>query len=251
MNRVAVKIAYLGSKFQGSQIQPGAKTVGSCILEDLEKILPGENFDLKLAGRTDKGVNALGNVAVFSASMDPKKMMKALNAVSSDVFYRSFAVVDGSFNPRHANERIYRYVIDTGDLDTGLMTECLKLFEGEHDFKRFCKNDERSTVVNMRSVTVKGNVIEFRADHFLWNMIRRIVSAIVSVASGKSPLSDVRDALNGKNLSFGVARGDALTLADVIYKDIVFTDIDERSQRIREELFKISLTTEFYNELNK
>jgi len=251
MNRVAVKVAYLGSEFQGSQIQPGAKTVGGSILEDLEKILPGEDFDLKLAGRTDKSVNALGNVAVFNTSMDPKKIVRALNAVSNDVFYRSFAVVDEKFNPRHANERIYQYVIDTKGLDAELMKECSKLFEGEHDFKRFCKNDERSTVVNMRSVTVNGNVIEFRADHFLWNMIRRIVSAIISAASGKSPLSDVKDALNGKNLSFGVARGDALTLADVIYEGIEFTDVLGTDDRVKEELFKISLMTEFYNELNK
>jgi len=251
MNRVAVKIAYLGSEFQGSQIQPGAKTVGGSILEDLRKILPNEDFDLKLAGRTDKGVNALGNVAVFSTSMDPGKIIKALNAVSSDVFYRSFAAVNENFNPRHASERVYRYMIDTEGLDAELMRECSELFEGEHDFKRFCKNDERSTVVNMRSVTVNGNIIEFRADHFLWNMIRRIVSAIVSVASGKSSLSDVRDALNGRNISFGVARGDALTLTDVIYEGIEFTSAHENNERVREELFKLSLTSAFYKELNK
>jgi len=251
MNRIAVKIAYLGSEFQGSQIQPGAKTVGGTILEDLKKILPVEDFDLKLAGRTDKGVNALGNVAVFSTSMDPEKMIKALNAVSSDVFYRSFAVVDGTFNPRHANERVYRYILDTNGLNTELMKECSGLFVGEHDFKRFCKNDERSTVVNMRSVKVNGNVIEFRADHFLWNMIRRMVSAIVRVASGKCSLSDVKDALNGRNISFGVAGGDALTLVDVIYNGIEFTDIPGNDARIKEEMFKLSLTSAFYEELNK
>jgi pseudouridylate synthase I len=250
MNRIAVKIAYLGSEFLGSQIQPGAKTVAGSILENLEKIQ--DIFpDLKLAGRTDKGVNALGNVAVFNTSVDPVKMIKALNAVSSGIFYRSFAIVDENFNPRHANERIYRYTLDTDGLDIGMMKECSKLFEGEHDFKRFCKNDERSTVVNMRSITIDRNVIEFRADHFLWNMIRRIVSAMVSVASGKSSLSDVKDALNGKNITFGVARGDALTLADVIYEGMEFTDVPEGGKRIREEMFRLSLTASFYNELNK
>jgi Pseudouridylate synthase len=250
MNRIAMRIAYLGSKFQGSQIQPGAKTVGGSILSDLEKIKITEP-DLKLAGRTDKGVNALGNVAVVSTSMDPERMIKALNAVSDDVFYRSFAVVDDSFNPRHANERVYRYTLDKMDLDPFLMEECSKLFEGEHDFKHFCKNDERSTVVSMRSVIINGNSIEFRADHFLWNMIRRIVSAMVSVASGKSSLSDVKDALNGKDLTFGIARGDALTLVDVIYNNIKFTDVPDCNGRVREELFRLSLTTDFYNELNK
>ena len=253
--RIAVKIAYLGKNFCGSQIQPGKKTVAGDILSDLENILGESDADLKLSGRTDKGVNALGNVAVLSSSMEPKRLVKALNAVSGDVFYRSFAIVDNDFNPRHASERVYLYTLKKKGLDVNVLKECAELFTGEHDFRSFCKKDERSTVVNMRSVTITESddnvAIEFKADHFLWNLIRRIISAMTAAASGRASLKDIEDALNGKNLSFGLARPEPLTLIDVIYDGVEFTDAEVPYDRINESSFLISLESDFYKRLNR
>jgi len=255
MRRVAVKIAYLGDEFAGSQIQPGLRTAEGEVLSNLAEIKSGEP-DMKCAGRTDRGLNALGNVIVFNTDFnDNEVLLKALNAVSKGVFYRSVATVDDDFNPRHANERIYRYILPADGIDVNKAKECASLFAGEHDFIRFCKADDRSTVMNMRSVTVDERddnlVLEFRSEYFLWNQIRRIASAISAVGRGDASLDDVRNALNGGAATFGPARPDALTLIDVIYDDIEFTApaANAFSGKVKEEAFVYSLRNEFFNSL--
>jgi tRNA pseudouridine38-40 synthase len=258
MRRVAVKIAYLGSEFMGSQIQPDVRTVEGEVLSNLILLnnMSESDIDLKCASRTDRGVNALGNVVVFNTAFDDDLvLLKALNAVSKGVFYRSVAYVNDNFNPRHANERVYRYVLPSAGIDHTLAGQCAKLFEGNHDFMRFCKADGKSTEMNMRSVKIGKNddtlVIEFRSEYFLWNLIRRIVAAISSVGRGDASLTDVKRALNGEMISFGVARPDALTLTDVIYNEIKFItpSLDMFDDRIEEALFVSSLKTAFFNSL--
>ena len=251
--RIAVKIAYQGRGMAGSQIQPGVRTVQGEIADDISKI-DGTSDGLRMAGRTDSGVRALGNVVVFNTAFDdPVKLLKALNAVSSEVYYRAYAVVDPGFNPRHASERIYRYILPADGLDVARMGECAELFVGEHDFRRFCRADERSTIVDMRSVTVTSDgpviTIEFRADHFLWNMIRRITAAIRSAGCGM-PLDRIGDALNGETVSFGLARPDALTLIDVVYDGIDFTPVTLDRKRLAEGVFTNRLDTAFLKSLD-
>jgi tRNA pseudouridine38-40 synthase len=171
------------------------------------------------------------------------------------VFYRSIADVGETFNPRHANERIYRYLLPAAGIDSEVAERCAELFVGVHDFKRFCKADERPTVMDMRSVSLIKNddvlVIEFRSEYFLWNQIRRIVSAVSSVGRGDAALNDVEKALNGSPVSFGLARPDALTLMDVIYDNVEFTvpGDDMFDTRVEEELFRYSLRRAFFNSL--
>jgi len=255
MKRTAVKIAYLGDDFAGSQIQPGLRTVEGEVLSDLASINNGDP-DMRCASRTDRGVNALGNVVVFNTRFDdPAILLKALNAVSDGVFYRSAAFVDQGFNPRHASERIYRYVLPSDDMDVNAAKGCASLFVGEHDFIRFCKQNDRPTRMNMRSVTVDEAdgvlVIEFRSEYFLWNQIRRIAAAISSVGRGEASAEDVGRALNGNPISFGTARPDALTLIDVVYDNVEFTAPAARAfdQRIKEELFRHFLRNSFFNSL--
>jgi len=256
MRRIAVKIAYLGDEFAGSQVQPGLRTVEGEVLSNLRTLGCGDEVNLKCASRTDKGVNALGNVIVFSTRFDDiLVLLKALNAVSKGVFYRSAAEVGDDFNPRYAHERVYRYVLPAAGVDIKSAKRCAALFEGEHDFIRFCRPDDRDTVMDMRSVRLTKNddviLIEFRSEHFLWNLIRRITAAISSAGRGDASLEDVRRALDGEVVSFGIARPDALTLTDIIYKDIEFvTPADDMfDDRIREETFRWSLRKAFFNSL--
>ncbi|MCL2712004.1 MAG: tRNA pseudouridine(38-40) synthase TruA [Methanomassiliicoccaceae archaeon] len=258
MRRVAVKIAYLGGKFKGSQIQPKMRTVEGDVVSDLKKLSYADenDIDMKCASRTDKGVNALGNVIVFNTIFDNDAvLLKALNAVSEDIFYIAAASVNNGFNPRHATERIYRYTLPRDGIDIDLATKCASLFVGEHDFAMFCKADERPTKMRMRSVEIKDAfdnlTIEFKAEYFLWNMIRRIVAAISSVGHGNASLDDVKKALNGSRISFGIARSDALTLVDVIYDHIEFTAAGQETleQRKKEELFSLSLRKNFFDSL--
>lgn len=256
--RTAVKIAYIGEDFSGSQIQPGHRTVEGDVLSDLQKIfgVTAEELDLKLASRTDKGVNALGNVAVFNSKMeDPDIILKALNAISKKIFYRGIAFVDDDFNPRFADVRAYRYIVSSHGMDLNSMRECIRLFIGEHDLKRFCRTEGKSTIVTIDSIDIAAEqdliIIDFKARYYLWNMIRRIMAAVMAVGRGDSDISDVRDALEGKDITFGLARPDGLTLTDIYYKNIDFMtpSADMFDDKVEEEMFKSRLKTLFYTSL--
>lgn len=258
MIRTAVKIAYLGEHFSGSQIQPDCRTVVGDVLSDLKIItkLSEEDIDLKLASRTDKGVNSLGNVAVFNSNIDdPDILLKALNAVSKDIFYRSVAFVAEDFNPRFAEKRLYKYILRSDGMDMSAVMGCALLFSGEHDFRKFCKPNGKPTTLTLDPIVVhkEGDliVLEFSARYFLWNMIRRIVAATALVGEGHASLSDVKDALNGKDITFGIARPDALTLVDVLYEDIEFItpSADMFDKRVDEETFKDGIRNMFFTSL--
>ena len=258
MIRLAVKIAYRGEDFSGSQIQPNARTAEGDILSDLMKIvgLPKDSIDLHMASRTDRAVNALGNVAVFYADMEgPDVLLRALNSVSKGIIYRSYAVVDDDFNPRYANRRTYQYIVPIDGLDVSMIRECAKLFEGLNDLKRFCKSDGKPTTIIIDSIDIReiGNLLffEFSAKYYLWNMIRRISAALISVGNGNSTIDDVIDALKGADITFGLARADALTLTDVVYDDVDFIVPDKKGYdvRLKEEKFKNTLTEHFFESL--
>ena len=259
MRRVAVRIAYLGRDFCGSQYQPGYRTVMGDIIADLERISggrEGEWFDLKAAGRTDRGVNALDNVMVFNTTFDDDDdLLKALNSVSKGIYYKACTTVDEGFNPRFANSRTYRYVLPAKGIDFRKAKECSQLFIGEHDFIRFCKLDDKPTVIELRSIDMEPEgdriVMTFTSQFFLWNMIRKIVAAIECVGRGERTMDDVKAALDGKEINFGLARPDALTLTEVRYDYIRFNEPSFRyyDERVDEELFSDSIRRDFFDSL--
>ncbi len=259
MKRVLVKIAYLGEGFSGSQIQPSGRTVESVVLEKLTVVMrcSAEDLDLKFSSRTDKGVNALGNAILFNSIFsDNATMLRALNAIGGDIFFRSACDVGPDFNVRYATGRVYRYVLPAEGMDLALARQCADIFLGEHDFARFCRPDNKPTVANVRRIDLRETegllIMEFEARYFLWNMIRRMVAAIDSVSKGERTLDDVHSALDDlQEINFGVARPDALTLVDVVYDWLEFTeaDPDQFSFRKKEEAFTQGLRSTFFDSL--
>lgn len=259
VRRVAVKIAYSGSDFSGSQVQPGLATVMGEVACAL--VLTGggrdeEWFDLKCSSRTDVGVNALGNAVSFNTFFeDDRTLLKALNGASRTVHFISATEVPEDFNVRYADARLYRYVMPKKGMDVDRMRECASLFLGYHDFARFCKYDGKPTDMTMESITIGETedavVAEFESRYFLWNQIRRICAAIIAVGKGRSDMGEVRDALNGKAINFGIARADALTLVDVRYDGLEFKREDVETLRWKKErlLFANSLQRAFLNEI--
>jgi len=259
MKRVAVKIAYMGEGFSGSQIQPVGRTVESEVLDKLtlvSKVSPDE-LDLKFSSRTDKGVNALGNAISFNSVFTHNStLLRALNAVGGDIFFRSVCDVPDDFNVRYATSRIYRYILPAKGLDIDLALECAEVFLGEHDFARFCKPDNKPTVANVERIDIDLDgdvmVLEFEARFFLWNMIRRMVAAIESVARGIHDVEDVHRALDDlEEINFGVARPEALTLLDVKYDWLTFEQADPSlfAERKEEESFEQDLRRSFFGSL--
>ncbi len=258
LNRIAVKVAYRGAGFNGSQRQPQLRTAEGEIVRDICEVLrirPAE-VDLLMAGRTDKGVNALGNVAVFAVDFDDAPtLIRALNAKSRRIYYRGYAPVDAGFNPRFAERRVYEYVLPKAGLDVDLVRRCCDLFSGEHDFRRFCRPDGRTTVASIESIDVtedeRNLILTFRARYFLWNMIRRIAAAVATVGLGHAGLDDVQAALDGADVNFGLARADALTLVDTVYPGLEFIPADGRPfrQRLEQARFSLDLEDRFHRQL--
>lgn len=222
--RAAVKIAYDGRNFMGSQRQPGLNTVESEVIAALLKIEAISSVDearFGFASRTDRGVSAIGNVAAFNTSFPKEKLLQALNANSENIYYHALAEVPDDFYPRYARGRWYRYVISDKNRNEALLKECAKLFEGTHDFKRFCKADGKDTLKTLDKVEISHEentyVIDIQSREFLRNMIRRIVAALDSVAKGYSELNDVQQSLEGEDLTFGLAAPEPLILMDVWY----------------------------------
>ncbi len=259
MKRVLVKIAYLGDGFNGSQIQPEGRTVESEVVDKLSLVmkLSPEELDLKFSSRTDKGVNALSNAIVFNSIFDDNAiMLKALNAVGRDIFFRSACDVDDGFNVRYASSRVYRYVLPAEGMDMDIARSCANIFLGEHDFARFSRPDNKPTVANVERIDMHLQdgllIMEFEARFFLWNMIRRMVAAIESVSKGVYSEDDVHRALDDlEEVNFGVARPDALTLVDVRYDWLTFTDAEPSQfiSRKEEDAFRRGLRRSFFDSL--
>ncbi len=192
-------------------------------LKNIRAIGSAEGARFAAASRTDRGVNALGNVMAFDTPFDMSELLGALNAVSPSVFYYAMARVPPEFNVRRARERWYRYLLPTRGVDFQEVKETASVFEGTHDFRHFCKADERKTVRTLREVTAfpvgKFIVIDFRARDFLWNMVRRMVAAMEMVGKRKATVEKVESSLEGDGPpSFGLAPPERLTLMDVEYK---------------------------------
>ena len=222
MVRLAVKFAYDGTCFMGSQRQPGERTVEGELLSALVAIGAigsAAKGRFRVASRTDRGVSALGNVFAVDTSFRPKELLAALNAKCRDVHCYALAEVPAAFSPRRAKDRWYRYHLPDRGQDIALMRAAAKEFEGRHEFRLFCRPEGRATLRSLGSVEVRPMagciVIDLRAREFLRNMVRRIVSALDQVGQGKVSLGELREALEGRGRAMGLADPASLFLMDV------------------------------------
>ncbi len=155
--RIFLSVAYDGTDYHGWQLQPGAVTVESELNRALTELL-GEEIQVIGASRTDSGVHALCNAAVFDTTsrIPADKFAYALNrSLPEDIRVQESKEVSPEFHPRYIKSRktyeyrIYnarfpmptkrRYSLFTyAELDVDAMARAGKLLEGEHDFKSFC-----------------------------------------------------------------------------------------------------------------
>jgi tRNA pseudouridine38-40 synthase len=179
------------------------------VIEDVLARMLAEAPRLSVAGRTDAGVHALGQVASFEADLDPAKVQRALNAtLGPEVVVLAAQRARQGFDARRsATGREYRYRIHTGPvpdpftaryvwhrpghLSVARMRAAAKLLEGEHDFASFCRAppSSASTVRMLRRLSVPstGDEIEVRAtaDSFLHQMVRSLVGTLARVGEGR------------------------------------------------------------------
>jgi len=231
----AIKIAYIGTNFYGSQSQPGLRTVEGELRRALEgagTIAP--KAKIALSGRTDAGVHALCQVASFEPA-DPKLTAPRIinSKLPPDLWAYAKADVANGFDPRrHATGREYRYILYAPEVIEGQLREFAPQITGTHDFTNFSsvepgKNPIRT--VRRIEVTKRGDLylIDIEADSFLWNMVRKIITALRLVGSREKP-NDWIERMFDPSYSEGIPPAPAagLYLARVSYDDIAFEEDD-------------------------
>lgn len=229
--KIALKIGYEGTGFSGSQIQPDKRTVEGELLKVLLEtgVIKDTNAaNLSASGRTDSGVHASSQVVSFFADNPKMAIPRILNSkLPRDIWAWAYAEVPDDFDPRrHAVHRKYRYVLNADEYDISKMRKAANLFIGEHDFLNFSKKDKNNPVTTVRTVKKldirsQGPVIKIDivANAYLWNMIRKIVSALTLVGSGARDIEWISKMLDPENFEEGIEPAPAYGL---IFLDIKY-----------------------------
>ena len=229
--KVALKIGYEGTHFSGSQIQPDQRTVEGELLKVLQEtgvIADSEAADLSSSGRTDAGVHSISQVVTFFTDNPRMAIPRILNSkLPRDVWAWAYAEVSDDFDPRrHAVHRKYRYILSADEYDISKMRDAAKLFIGEHNFSNFAKKDKnnpRSTVRKVEKLDIRSHgpviKIDIVANAYLWNMIRKIVSALTLVGNGTRDIDWISKMLDPENYEEGIEPAPAygLIFLDVQY----------------------------------
>lgn len=244
MKRVKLIVAYDGTNYSGWQIQPNAVTIESMLNLHLSELL-GEPIRVIGASRTDAGVHALGNVAVFdtSARMPAEKISYAMNTrLPQDIRIQDSCEVAVDFHPRFCKTiKTYEYRILNRrfpdptrrlyslfyyyPLDVENMRRALAYLVGEHDFKSLCthKEEVENTVRTIYEADIQkdGDMISIRisGNGFLYNMVRIIVGTLLRVGSGYYPPEYMQELLAAKNRQAAgeTAPPQGLTLLEIRY----------------------------------
>ncbi len=227
MTTVRIDLEYDGSGFRGWSKQPFLRTVQGELESALTTVLRAP-VELTVAGRTDTGVHARGQVASFDTQVEvPEDLARRLNGVGpSDIAVTAAAVVADGFNARHdAKARSYCYRVlarkapspfERGRglwwphrMDRNALDACATALAGTHDFTAFTPTQtehvrfERDLLA--ASWTAAGDILAFRvtADAFMRNMVRVLVGTQLEVAAGRRTVD------NFEALLRGAARSDA------------------------------------------
>ncbi len=245
--RLRIEVAYDGTNFSGWAMQPDRRTVQACIEEALSKIAR-INVETIVAGRTDAGVHATGQVIHVDVpeTMGLDDLGYKLNRIlDEDVRINKIEIAPPAFHARFsALRRYYEYrILDENKviqplarlntvswyrpLDVDVMNQASALLLGTHDYAAFCKFREGGTTIRTLETYQwrrdhEGYLVaDVVADAFCYSMVRNLVGAIVCVADGRKDPEWITTLLENKervsdSLVFP-ARG--LTLYKVDYPD--------------------------------
>lgn len=221
--RVRIDLAYDGTDFSGWAAQPGRRTVEGALVESLERVLRRPGLRVVVAGRTDAGVHARGQVCHVDLPADAwgdltdragrpptRVLVTRLNGVlPADVVVRSAVPAPSGFDARFsALSRRYRYlvcdaphdldplrrrevVVVRDRLDVQAMDAAAQHLLGLRDFAAFCKRREGAstirTLLRYRWARRPDGLVEAEvvADAFCHSMVRALVGAVVPVGMGR------------------------------------------------------------------
>jgi tRNA pseudouridine38-40 synthase len=191
--RIAFRISYLGDHFRGSQMQADERTVegefvAACTRMELFSDWRSAGF--LVAGRTDRGVHARGQVCAITTGF-PDRAVTGLNGqLPRDIWCTGYARVPPAFHPRYdARSRTYRYYFGDQNLDVPAMAGASDHFTGTHDFSCFARANDKNPVRNVLTAeigTIAGQTyFQVTAESFLWHMVRYMAAALDLVGTGR------------------------------------------------------------------
>ena len=242
MKRVMLIVAYDGTNYHGWQMQPNAVTIEQILNEKLSELLK-EDIQVIGASRTDAGVHAEGNVAVFdtNTSIPGEKISYALNhLLPEDIVIQESFEVEPDFHPRKCDSiKTYQYRILNRNfnlpvkgrnayhfyrkLDLDKMREAAAYFVGKHDFKNFCSShtQAKSTIRIIYSFDIEEEdeeiVLTVSGNGFLYNMVRMLTGTLLDVGMGRMSPDKIPELLAAKERvhSPNTAPARGLTLLDI------------------------------------
>ncbi len=244
MKRIMLVVAYEGTKYCGWQSQPNQITVEEVLNLELSRLL-GETIEVIGASRTDSGVHAMGNVAVFDTEtkIPPEKICYALNrSLPEDIVVQSSCEVLPEFHPRHCDSvKTYEYKIWNADfiqpfnrkytyfvyksLDVEAMQKAATDFLGTHCFTSVCSThtqvqDHVRTIYSL-NIIKEGHLItiRIRGNGFLYNMVRIIAGTLIKIGMHEIPENSVPSILEAENREAAgpTAPAQGLTLVEIEY----------------------------------
>jgi tRNA pseudouridine38-40 synthase len=241
MARYQIILAYDGTGFVGSQRQAKSRTVqGEC--EKALRNIGWQGKSILLAGRTDTGTHASGQVAAFDLEWGhgEKRLQDALNAnLPGDMSVQAVSQVADGFHPRYdAVSRCYRYRLFCDEIrqplreryawrvwpPVGDLGPLAAIWVGKHDFASFGSPTHEGGTTSRTVFHAEWRrsadewTFEVRADAFLYRMVRRLVYVQVVVGQGRLPLEVLVQGLEkGTLVPVGLAPACGLSLVDVSY----------------------------------
>ncbi len=246
MARYQIILAYDGTGLSGSQRQATARTAQSELEKALRR-LGWQGKSVLLAGRTDSGVHASGQVAAFDLEWHhpDDALVRALNSnLPQEMAVSAAKIVADDFHPRFdARSRRYRYRLYSQPLrdplrdrylwrvwptfDGSALQAAAQLITGKHDFAAFGtpprpESSTVRTVVKAEWRTLGDEwIFEVQADAFLYHMVRRLVFVQMAVAQGKYPVQGIAEMLAGtaQVVPVGLAPANGLSLVEVTYTE--------------------------------
>lgn len=246
MRRIFLKIAYDGTNYHGFQVQPNAETIEGVLNRELSRILK-EDITVIGASRTDAGVHALGNVAVFdtNARILGEKVAYALNvSLPEDIKIQQSMEVPQDFHPRYQKTvKTYEYKIYNArfpspqhrlyehfsyyKMEIDRMQAAANYLIGEHDFKSFCsiRAEVESTVRTIYDIKVTKNkeviTIRITGNGFLYNMVRIIAGTLMDAGQGFWEPEHMKEILEAKERfqAGETAPAKGLTLVGIEYPE--------------------------------
>jgi tRNA pseudouridine38-40 synthase len=239
MVNIRMLLEYDGTDFFGWQYQPHKRTVQGDIETALNTIT-NETIRVVAAGRTDRGVHALGQVVNFftASELSPRQMKTAVNSLTSDdIYVKSMSQVDDAFHSRYSvQSKVYHYQIIFEPLplkirynwyvgcalDVPSMKKIIPYVVGTHDFRNFSAVDgSDNTLCTIFTVNLteepSGIIIIIEGDRFLRKMIRGIVGFMYDVGRGRFTPHDTNNVFSGSLQDIYFAPPQGLCLVEVRY----------------------------------